>query len=124
MHASGLGSLLELLELARTGTSPIRLPGEQDVLVTPRIKRILDTPAMQRLRGVSQLGLVSQVYPGATHSRFEHSLGVYRLAVAVLKHLLETDDSFARDINAEQAETFLLAALLHDVGHWPYCHPI
>ncbi|MFN3192719.1 MAG: HD domain-containing protein [Aureliella sp.] len=113
-----------LPELAREDTSPIRLPGEQDVLVTPRVKRILDTPAMQRLRGVSQLGLVSQVYPGATHSRFEHSLGVFRLAVSVLKHLLETEDDFSERLTLDQTEVFLLASLLHDVGHWPYCHPI
>lgn len=79
---------------------------------------------MQRLRHISQLGLVSNVYPGATHSRFEHSLGVYRLACLVLSHLLATDEPFSQSLSPRDAETFLLAALLHDVGHWPYCHPI
>lgn len=119
-----VAAALELPELLPTHTSPIRIPGELDVPVTKRIRSILDTPAMQRLRSVSQLGLVSLVYPGATHSRFEHSLGVYRLACEVLKHLCNAEAEFAKSLTADDAKTFLLAALLHDVGHWPYCHPI
>ena len=92
--------------------------------LSKRVRRIVDSPAMQRLRDISQLGLVSKVYPGATHSRFEHSLGVYRLACEVLQHLCLVDAGFKQGLIVEDAETFLLAALLHDVGHWPYCHPI
>ena len=102
----------------------VRIPNELDVPVTDRVLRILDTPAMQRLKRVSQLGLVASVYPGARHSRFEHSLGVYRLAVQVLQHLLRTDFKFAESVDRADAETFLLASLVHDIGHWPYCHPI
>lgn len=102
----------------------IRIPGELDVPVSNRILAILDTPAMQRLKSISQLGLVAHVYPGATHSRFEHSLGVYQLAQLVVDQLKSVDSSFQQDLTEEDEQVFLLAALLHDVGHWPYCHPI
>ena len=69
------------------------------------------------------MGLVSLVYPAAIHTRFEHSLGVYRLALLYLKQLAH-DERFAAAVAAEAAEIFLAAALLHDLGHWPFCHPI
>jgi HD superfamily phosphohydrolase len=111
-------------ELSLNKTSPIRIPAELDVPVSARLRRLLDTPSMQRLRRISQLGLVAQVYPGATHSRFEHSLGVYRLGCLVLSHLMEIDDNFRESITPHDGAIFLLSAALHDIGHWPYCHPI
>ena len=73
---------------------------------------------------ISQLGLVSLVYPAAIHTRFEHSLGVYRLALLFLKRL-SYDARFAAAIDRRQTPSvFLVAALLHDLGHWPFCHPI
>ncbi|PSQ44164.1 phosphohydrolase [Halobacteriales archaeon SW_7_68_16] len=74
---------------------------------------LLDTPAMQRLRRISQLGTVSLVYPSANHTRFEHSLGVYHLATRALDNL-EADEHDRRRVEA--------AALLHDVGHSPHSH--
>ncbi len=116
--------MLELPEL-RFGRDVqwLRIPPELDVPVTQRVKAILDSSAMRRLSRISQLGLVSLVYPGATHSRLEHSLGVYRLAVQVLVHLFR-DAEMAEELDADSAKIFLLAALLHDIGHWPYCHPL
>ena len=76
---------------------------------------LLDTPAVQRLRHVKQLGTVTLVYPSANHTRFEHSLGVYYLADEVLSHL---------GIGGQQAERVRAAALLHDVGHSPYSHNV
>ena len=113
-----------LPELKENTGRIIRLPMERDIAVTDRVLRLLDAPVMQRLKGISQLGLVALVYPGATHSRFEHSLGVYHLACQTLRRLLETDQQFAQDLSQRDATLYLLAALLHDVGHWPYCHPI
>ncbi|MEC8556686.1 MAG: HD domain-containing protein [Planctomycetota bacterium] len=113
-----------LPEFSAHDTSLIRIPDQLDVPVSPRVRRILDSATMQRLRGISQLGLVAKVYPGATHSRFEHSLGVYRLACQVLQKLLAVESDFSANLTPEDAECFLLVALLHDVGHWPYCHPI
>jgi uncharacterized protein len=111
-------------ELNALGHQLIRIPAEVDVPVTSRVLAVLDTPPVQRLRHISQLGLVSYVYPGAVHSRFEHSLGVYRLACLTLQHLLSTDRQFAENTSVEELNTFLLAGLLHDVGHWPFCHAI
>ena len=76
---------------------------------------LLDTPPVQRLRRISQLGTVTLVYPSANHTRFEHSLGVYHLADRALDHLA---------IEGQQAERVRAAALLHDVGHCPYSHNI
>ncbi|PSQ48710.1 phosphohydrolase [Halobacteriales archaeon SW_7_65_23] len=76
---------------------------------------LLDTPPVQRLRRVSQLGTVTLVYPSANHTRFEHSLGVYHLADRALDHLSS---------EGQQAERVRAAALLHDVGHCPYSHNV
>ena len=76
---------------------------------------LLETPPVQRLRRVKQLGTVTMVYPSANHTRFEHSLGVYHLANRALSHL---------GIEGQQAERVRAAALLHDVGHSPYSHNI
>jgi len=74
---------------------------------------LLDTPPVQRLRHVKQLGTVELVYPAANHTRFEHSLGVYHLACEALDHL---------GIGGRNAERVRAAAILHDVGHAPYSH--
>jgi len=76
---------------------------------------LLDTPPVQRLRRVSQLGTAVLVYPSANHTRFEHSLGVYHLADRALGHL---------GVEGQQAERVRAAALLHDVGHGPYSHNV
>ena len=101
----------------------LRIPSQIDVPVTPRVTRIIDTPVFQRLKRISQLGLVAFVYPAANHSRFEHSLGVYRNCLLFIKQLSWLP-RFRELVSAEQIEALLLAALLHDVGHWPFCHPI
>lgn len=74
---------------------------------------IADTPQMQRLRWIKQLGLASLVYPGANHTRFEHSLGAYHLADLLVNHL---------GLAKEDKMLVGAAALLHDVGHGPLSH--
>ena len=101
----------------------VRIPPEMDVPLTPRVRRLIDTSAFRRLTRISQLGLVSLVYPAANHTRQEHSLGVYRVAIQFLQRLA-SNERFAAVVPPDQAELFLVAALLHDIGHWPYCHPI
>lgn len=76
---------------------------------------LLDTPAVQRLRRLRQLGTVGLVYPSANHTRFEHSLGVYHLAREALEHL---------GIEGQQAKRIHAAAILHDIGHTPFSHNI
>ena len=118
-------SLREIPEVAalRSGRGLIRIPPELDVPLTPRVRQLIDTPEFRRLANISQLGLVSLVYPAANHTRFEHSLGVYRMALLFLDRLAE-DSLFAEIVRPEDAERFIVAALLHDLGHWPFCHPI
>jgi HD superfamily phosphohydrolase len=105
------------------GGSLVRLPPGIDVPLTPRVRRLIDTAAFRRLAHISQLGLVSLVYPAANHSRQEHSLGVYQVALEFLARL-GADVRFTATIGPADAERFLAAALLHDIGHWPFGHPI
>ncbi len=103
--------------------SGVRIPPDKTVPLTPRVRRLLDSSPLRRLASVRQLGLVSLVYPGAVHSRLEHSLGVYQLALTFLASL-HGDKRFRETISEQDAAAFLVAAILHDIGHWPYCHPI
>lgn len=103
--------------------SKVRIPDQLDVPFTPRVRAIVDSPPFRRLARVSQTGLVGLVFPGATHTRFEHSLGVLRNASLFLRQLA-LQPEFSERVSREGAERLLVAALLHDVGHWPYCHPI
>jgi hypothetical protein len=118
-------SLAALPELVALGSiaDGVRIPPDLTVPLTPRVRALLDSPDMRRLAGVSQLGLVSLVYPGATHTRLEHSLGVYRLALEFLASL-RRDERFMAAVDADTASAFVAAALLHDVGHWAFCHPV
>ena len=106
-----------------TPSSVIRISPDVNVPITQRVKRIIDTPAFRRLSRISQLGMVAFVYPGATHTRMEHSLGVYRNAIEFLQRLAG-DDALGRVLGEYDVKLFLVAALLHDVGHWPFCHAI
>ncbi|MDI3269490.1 MAG: HD domain-containing protein [Bacillota bacterium] len=117
-------TLREVPELGGTlaGLPPIRIPHTGNIGTTPRLRRLLDTRTLQRLRGIRQLGLAHLVYPGATHSRFEHSLGTYEMARTLLVQLLHRR---GRDfLSPQSVATFLCAALLHDVGHYPFSHTL
>lgn len=78
------------------------------------VQELLATPQMQRLRRVRQLGFSNLVYPGANHTRFEHSLGAMHLASMLTKHLDSVEEDKKTEIKA--------ATLLHDVGHGPFSH--
>jgi HD superfamily phosphohydrolase len=84
--------------------------------------RIIDTPAFQRLRHIRQLGLAYLVYPGATHTRFDHALGVYHLTRRALALLGERGE--LEDVDPLECRLVPYAALLHDIGHYPYSHAI
>lgn len=80
-------------------------------------QRLIDTPSFQRLRNLKQLGLASLVYPNATHTRFAHSLGVFRLMSRIIDLLVERGR-----FNEDDKRKMRVAALLHDIGHYPYSH--
>ena len=115
----------DISELAdrESGRSLIRIPHEQNVPFTPRVRALVDTAEFQRLREISQLGLVARVYPGARHSRFEHALGVFDNVLRFIAQLRK-DERFRKLVDRHAAEVLMVAALLHDLGHWPFCHPI
>ncbi|HEY8597275.1 MAG TPA: HD domain-containing protein [Thermomicrobiales bacterium] len=93
------------------------------ITLRPRDVAILGTPEFLRLDNIKQLGFVSRVWPGAKHSRFEHSLGVFALtrrAIEQLRPLLVG----ALGAMQTDLDTIAAAALLHDVGHYPFSHAI
>jgi HD superfamily phosphohydrolase len=79
--------------------------------------QLMDTRSFQRLRHLRQLGLASLVYPNATHTRFAHSLGVFRIMGQVIDFLVKKEK-----FDEEDQRKMRIAALLHDVGHYPYSH--
>ena len=117
--------LIDIPELVQleSGRGLVRIPIEQDVPFTPRVRALVDTAEFQRLRHVTQLGLTSLVYPGATHTRFEHALGVFHNSLKYLWQLGK-DPRLEKVLDPHQAELLMASALLHDLGHWPFCHAI
>ncbi|HEV2457106.1 MAG TPA: HD domain-containing protein [Ktedonobacterales bacterium] len=85
---------------------------------------LIGTPEFVRLQGVKQLGFVYRVWPGATHTRFEHSLGVYYLMLRALRTLHAQAPAGAISADPTDLRTLLAAALLHDIGHYPFSHAI
>lgn len=101
----------------------IRIPAKNIVPITDRIRKLVDLPEFQRLRRIKQLGPTSLVYPGASHTRFEHSLGSYTLAIEYLSHLLGVPQ-FDYLFEPKDLCTLLVAVLLHDIGHYPFAHQL
>lgn len=100
----------------------IRDPLWNNIRVDPLALRLIDTRVFQRLRYVRQLGWAYLVYPGATHARFEHALGTYHLAGVTLRLLDEREGLGA--VDPAEGAIVRAAALLHDVGHYPYSHAL
>jgi HD superfamily phosphohydrolase len=90
--------------------------------ITKTELKLIDTPIFQRLHRIKQLGVADLVYPGATHSRFAHSIG----AMFVMNEYLENVAKDGKPIaeSADQKQKLRLAALLHDVGHYPFSHSL
>jgi len=93
--------------------------------------KLFHSPAVQALNGIKQLGPAYLVYPGAVHTRLNHSLGVYHTAREMLLHLLQdrAEGTAAGHqkvpvFTLRGARAFLAAALLHDIGHFPFAHSL
>ncbi|HOO97284.1 MAG TPA: HD domain-containing protein [Caldisericia bacterium] len=99
----------------------IRVPSLDNVEVDKSVISLIDTPYFQRLRKIKQLSLTHLVYPGANHTRFEHSLGVFLLASKYKNHLSE-NELFQSIVKPEHLRALPYAALLHDIGHYPFGH--
>lgn len=107
--------------------SLVRDPVHGDIPLTAEELRVLDTAEMQRLRGVRQLGTAYLVYPGAQHTRFEHSLGTCHLVQRVVEGINQAraqDPATLGSFDADELRILRLAALVHDCGHIPFGHNI
>lgn len=101
---------------------PVRDPLWGHVYFTAELEALVACPAFRKLSRIAQLGPASIVYPGATHTRAAHSIGVYHLARRLLKALVER--GAGAWATGTGARSFLAAALLHDLGHFPYAHSL
>lgn len=103
-------------------TEAVRDPLWGHVYLTREFAELLESASYQKLRRILQLGPAAAVYPGATHTRAAHSIGVYHLARRLLRALLDRGaDAWTTAVGAK---SFLAAALLHDLGHFPYAHSL
>lgn len=102
------------------------------IRVSPMALKIINTPEFQRMKRIKQLGLCNYVYPSATHTRFEHSIGTYHLANKMIEkiqqqypnneyHIIELSPTKIPLTN-KIAECIKIAALCHDIGHGPFSH--
>lgn len=101
------------------------------IRVEPMALKIINTPEFQRMRFIKQLGMCYQVYPAATHTRFEHSIGVYHLAGRILEKIQQKypdKEYYILELGKTQKltdkiiECIKIAALCHDIGHGPFSH--
>src|SRR3989442_12547590 len=99
-------------------TKVIRDPIWGDIKLSDTELAVVDDPQFQRLRGIKQLGLAYLVYPGATHSRFLHSIGT----VAAAQSMLDAMKNEGVNLESQDVATIRTVALLHDVGHTPFGH--
>lgn len=100
----------------------IRDPLWDTIRLDAHAVRIVDSASFQRLRYIRQLGLAHLVYPGATHTRFDHALGVYHLIQQALR-LLREHRAFA-EVSEHDVRVIPYAGLLHDIGHYPFSHAL
>ncbi len=100
----------------------IRDPLWNTIRLDPIAAQIVDTAEFQRLRYIRQLGFTHLVYPGATHTRFDHALGVYHLATVALGRIRENRRIPPEVLQGEYLIPY--AALLHDIGHYPFSHAL
>ncbi len=109
-------------------TEPVRDPVWKHIFMSPPLLRIVDQQGFQKLDRIRQLGPASLVYPGATHTRRSHSLGVFHLARRMITTLVRKSSAPGappvEGITREGVSAFLCAALLHDIGHYPFAHSL
>lgn len=113
--------------MSRRRSSVVRDPVHGDIHLSAEELRLLDTVEMQRLRGIRQLGTAYLVYPGAQHTRFEHSLGTLHLTERLIEAINRNRAQAPRariGVAEDEARILRAAALVHDVTHIPFGHNI
>ena len=103
-------------------THSIKDPLWQNILMTREIKDLLGVRDVQKLARIKQNGPAYHIYPGAVHTRLSHSLGVYYLGREILLSLIRKAEELP--FSQSGIMSFLVACLLHDIGHFPYAHSL
>jgi HD superfamily phosphohydrolase len=111
-----------LSALTERFTDPVRDVLWGHIYFTPELAALTEAPPFMRLHRIMQLGPVFRVYPGATHTRASHSIGVYHLGRRLLQNLAERGADHW--LTPQGVRSFLCACLLHDLGHFPYTHSL
>ena len=116
--------LNEIPELSNDYPNRIRISLYCSAPFSPRIKHIVEHPVFSRLAEEHQLTLIDTIYPTATHSRLEHSIGVFYNCCLYIRSLYNDpyNPIFKQLINVHEIKTLLLASLLHDLGQYPFAH--
>ncbi len=115
-----MNSILEYLD--KNFTLPVRDPLWRNINLSPGFKKLLADRSFQRLGRIKQLGPAFHVYPGAVHTRLNHSLGVFHIAEKMIRSLLR--HTAPQLMTIDGAKAFLCAALFHDLGHFPFAHSL
>ncbi len=107
-------------------TKPVRDPLWKHIYLSEGMIHIIHSAPFQQLQRIKQLGPSYLVYPGAVHTRYNHSLGVFHIAKNMITSLIRkgSDKEVAQQFSLKGVVNFLLAALLHDLGHFPYAHSL
>jgi HD superfamily phosphohydrolase len=100
----------------------VRDPLWGNINVNPLLRKLMETQDFAKLTSIRQLGPTLHIYPGATHTRYNHSLGVYHIAKKLLLRVVQHES--CPELTIRGVKSFLNAALLHDLGHFPYTHSL
>ncbi|HET7839787.1 MAG TPA: HD domain-containing protein [Rectinemataceae bacterium] len=114
------GALLE--HLASSFTEPVRDPLWGNIFLSPGLEALANSGPFAKLARIKQLGPAHLVYPGATHTRRAHSLGVFHMARRLCQALVARGG--IEFVTREGLDSFLAAALCHDLGHFPFAHSL
>ncbi|KAF9474925.1 HD-domain/PDEase-like protein [Pholiota conissans] len=107
-------------DIAHVTHRHIKDPIHNYIPISPTLARFIDTKQFQRLRNIKQLGTTQYVWPGGSHTRFEHSLGVAHLARTMATHLQKSQRELG--ITDRDVDCVEIAGLCHDLGHGPWSH--
>jgi HD superfamily phosphohydrolase len=102
---------------------PIRDPIWKHIYLSDALLKITSLKVFQELNDIKQLGPAYLVYPGATHTRLNHSLGTFHVAKQIIRSVIKRENNSSH-FALEEVKAFLCAALLHDLGHYPFAHAL
>lgn len=102
----------------------LRDPVHGDIHLSKLEKQIINTPQFQRLRGIKQLGLVYLVFPGAMHTRFDHSIGTCYITKQILAEMKKKGYTPRTILSEKEEKEIYIAALIHDISHLPFGHSL